>query len=42
MSLSAKQQLRILAKSVEFRLPLSVEKVSIRTVPVLSGDPWLP
>ena len=42
MTLSAKQQLRLRAKSVEFRLPLSLEKAAVKVVPGLRSDPWLP
>lgn len=42
MSLSFKQQLRLRIRAVEFRLPLSLEKMAVRDVPGFSGDPWLP
>ena len=42
MTLSVNQQLRFRAKSVEFRLPLAVERAATRLIPGLSTDPWLP
>ena len=42
MALTIKQQLRLRAKSVEFRLPLSIEKAAVKVVPGLRSDPWLP
>lgn len=42
MTLTIKQQLRLQAKSVEFRFPLSIEKAALKLVPGLGSDPWLP
>ena len=42
MTLTIKQQFRLPVKSVEFRLPLSIEKAAVNIVPGLRSDPWLP
>jgi len=39
MALAIKQQLRLRAKSVEFRLPLSIEKAAVKVIPGLRFDP---
>lgn len=42
MTLTIEQQLRLQVKSVEFRLPLSIERSAVKMVPGLRSDPWLP
>lgn len=42
MTLSINQQLRVRAKSLEFHLPLLIEKAALSVMPELSPDPWLP
>lgn len=42
MTLSIHQQIRLRAKSFEFRLPFPIEKAALKFAPEISSNPWLP